>query len=131
MAGEPVWRKVAIEMMPELESRLRKLQTPYLLWRELRQAFENAYKEPRNASLIERIYRFAAWCERQPGGETPTDDLATCVSVSFLEYLPCYAPARADMPNWFTKEEFIRMKPVFRRHASEEEFQELRTLFKD
>ena len=86
--SKTAWRQVAREMFPELVDRIREAENPYLLWIDLRMAFEDAYRVPQNRSLIERIYKFANWCERQPRGDVAADDLLTCVSVCFYEHIP-------------------------------------------
>ncbi len=127
----PSWREKAEQMFPELADRVRTAKTPYLLWFELRDAFESAYGSPRDESLIERIYRYADWCIDQPRGQTAKDDLATCVSVSFYEHIPECPAARADMPRWFLLEDVLGMEKLFRYHLSETEWQDLRRYFSD
>jgi hypothetical protein len=80
------WREKANEMFPDLASRIEDSDSPYLLWFDLRQAFEETYdKTPPDESLIRRIYRYSDWCCDQPRGKAPEDDLFTCVAVSFYD----------------------------------------------
>src|SRR5262245_44276630 len=116
-----MWKEKARDLFPELSSDADEAETPYLLWFALRDAFFGAYRSPRNESLIRRIYEFADWCVKQPGGQTAEDDLATCVSVSFYEHIPEMPEARSDMTRWFTNEEFQRMQEIFRYHLDEKE----------
>jgi hypothetical protein len=127
--SEPAWRRVAAEMLPELLDVIREAENPYLLWIDLRFAFEDAYREPRKRSLIKRIYAFADWCEQQPRGDTAADDLLTCVTVCFYEHIIQIPDAAADMPNWFTEAEFDLMRPVFRYHGTEEEVARVKAKF--
>jgi hypothetical protein len=54
-------------MLPELADNIDEAETPYLLWFDIRGAFEDAYQAtPRNESLIQRIYAYADWCARGP-----------------------------------------------------------------
>ena len=64
------WGKEAFQRFPELIDRFDTVQSPYELWFELREAFEDAYKDPRNEDLISRIYDYANWCGLQPEGKT-------------------------------------------------------------
>ena len=124
------WKLKAEEMFPELGERFEGADNPYLLWQELVLRFEEAYPcLPRNQSLIERTYRYAAWCCAQPRGQTADDDLLTCAAVSFYEHIPTCPPARSDMPRWFSLQEFREMERTFRYHLSEAEFADLREHF--
>jgi hypothetical protein len=90
------WREKAYEMFPELASRFEAGDSPYTLWFELRQAFEEAYgKTPPDESLIRRIYRYSDWCCEEPRGNTAERDLFTCVAVSFYEHIPLHAKSSA------------------------------------
>ena len=123
----PPWREKAEEMFPELVARFEEADTPYLLWFELREAFERAYEQsPRDGSLIHRIYQYSDWCADQPRGETAQDDLLTCVAVCFYEHIPAHPTAREDMPRWWRAED-LREPSIFQHHLSDEQFRELRS----
>ncbi|HET9283895.1 MAG TPA: hypothetical protein VFR24_18250 [Candidatus Angelobacter sp.] len=113
----------AFKKFPELIDRFDFVDTPYSLWFELREAFEEAYKLPRNEDLISRIYTYADWCCSQPEGATAEDDLGTCVCVCFYEHIPQIPEALADMPHWFSREEVSLMKETFSYMVGEEGFQ--------
>ncbi len=122
------WRQKAEEMFPELCERFAEADTPYLLWFELRAAFERAYEgEPRDESMIRRIYRYSDWCADQPQGETAADDLLTCVAVCFYEHIPGHPAAREDMPRWWCAEDLDCEPHVMQHHLTQEEFRELRS----
>jgi len=123
----PPWKQKAEEMFPELAGRFEEAATPYLLWFELREAFERAYEQsPCDESIIRRIYQYSDWCVAQPQGQTATDDLTTCVAVCFYEHIPKHPGARADMPRWWRAED-LREPSIFQYHLSDEEFRELRS----
>jgi hypothetical protein len=82
------WGKEAFKRFPDLINRFDSVDCPYGLWIELRLAFGDAYKEPRNEDLIARIYQYAEWCGTQPRGTSAEDDLGTCVHVCFFEHIP-------------------------------------------
>jgi hypothetical protein len=68
----PPWRETAYELLPELAEKITdpEIDTPYLLWFEIRDAFARAYDaSPRDESLISRIYQYADWCMTAPRGE--------------------------------------------------------------
>ena len=128
------WREKAGEMFPELASRieaaLQDLDSPYTLWFELREAFEEAYDKTRpDESLIKRIYRYSDWCCEQPRRPTAEDDLLTCVTVSFYEHIPLHPKARDDMPRWWQPED-LEVGPgepsAFAYHLEAEQFTELK-----
>jgi len=114
-------------MFPELVSRIEDAETPYLLWFELRRAFEQAYERfPRDEGLIKRIYQYSDWCCDQPRGRSAEDDLLTCVAVCFYEHIPEHAEAREDMPRWWRAEDLAGEQHVMQYNLSAEEFRELR-----
>jgi hypothetical protein len=95
------------------------------LWIEFRFEFEQAYREPRNEDLIERIYSYAEWCWHAPRNEDAGKDPWTAASVAFLEHLPDIPPAREDMPRWFTFNEIAANKSLFVYAIGEISFKDL------
>jgi len=62
MTATTPWREEAARLLPELAENARDAETPYLLWFDIRRAFEDAYgQQPRNESLIGRVYHYSAW----------------------------------------------------------------------
>jgi hypothetical protein len=128
----PPWRETAFELLPELGETITdpEIETPYLLWFQLRRAFEQAYDaSPRNESLISRIYQYADWCVAAPRGETAADDLLTCTCVCFYEHIPQHPAARDDMPRWIPYQDFVGSEQIFRYNLTEEEFLALKGHF--
>lgn len=127
------WREEVCERFPELRQRFDDYEcdTPYLVWFQLRDAFTHAYDQsPRDDALIRRVYDYAFWCtETASRGETAEDDLLTCVAVSFLEHIPQHPLARADMPRWFSYEDFMGSEQIFRYHLSDQAFADLKQYF--
>jgi len=119
------WGKVAFERFPDLIDRFDFVDSPYALWIELRLAFEDAYKNPRNQDLIARIYDYANWCCSQPEGKTAEDDLGTCVCACFYEDIPTIPEALEDMPQWFSLDDVLLMKQTFSYMVGEEGFQRI------
>jgi hypothetical protein len=124
-----MWKDKAKSLFPEFLADVEEAETPYQFWFFLTEAFHKAYLEPRHESLISRVYEFAEWCEKSPKGKIAEDDLATCVSVSFIEHIPDSLQARKDMPRWFSKDDFFRLEKVFGYHLSREELDNLKSLF--
>jgi hypothetical protein len=123
------WGKEAFNRFPELIDRFDSVQSPYALWFELRDAFEEAYKDPRNEGLIARIYDYANWCCSQPEGKTAEDDLGTCVCTCFYEHIPELPAALEDMPRWFSQSDVLLMKEIFSYMVGEEGFQRILQAF--
>jgi hypothetical protein len=119
------WGREAFNRFPELIDRFDSVESPYLLWIEIRMAFEDAYKAPRNEDLISRIYAYADWCCEQPEGATAEDDLASAVVVCFYEHIPESPEALADMPRWFKLSDVCLMKETFSYMVGEEGFQRI------
>jgi len=114
------WRTEAFKRFPEFHNRFEDADNPYLLWFQLRDAFAEAYEEPRNEGLIKRIYEYGDWCCSQPRGETAEDDLATCAAVCFFEHIPEIPKALDDMPRWFTRADVLKMKKLLSYQVGEE-----------
>ena len=119
------WGKEAFKRFPELIDRFDFVDSPYELWFELRDAFEEAYRDPRNEDLIARIYDYANWCGSQPEGKTAKDDLGTCVCVCICEKIPELPTAVEDMPRWFSRSDVLLMKQTFSYRVGDEGFQRI------
>jgi hypothetical protein len=119
------WGREAFKKFPELIDRFDFVQSPHELWFELRDAFEEAYREPRNEDLISRIYSYANWCCAQPEGKTAEDDLGTCVCACFFEHIPELPAALEDMPRWFSRSDVLLMKEIFSYMVGEDGFQRI------
>lgn len=125
------WRETAARMLPELAASIAAVDTPYLMWFDIRSAFERAYDaDPPDESLIRRIYAFCDWCVDAPQGATAQDDLFTCVAGCFLEHIAEHPKARADMPRWFTLEDVQQAKQIFSHHIGERSFAALEAEFR-
>jgi hypothetical protein len=119
------WGKEAFTRFPELIERFDHVVSPHELWFELTDAFQEAYKAPRNEDLISRIYAFAQWCCLHPSGATEEDDLGSCVCVCFYEHIPELPEAVEDMPRWFSRSDVLLMKDTFSYMVGEEGFQRI------
>jgi hypothetical protein len=125
------WREEAARVFPELSYELSECDSPMGLWIEVNLLFNQAYEHPVNEDLIRRVYQFADWClthdeENVGAGE----HLPTCVCVAFYEHIPICAPALADMPRWFSREDVLLMKQIFSYHTSEKDYENLLALFR-
>jgi hypothetical protein len=124
------WKNEAVRRFPEFADRFEKWKNPYLLWFDLRDAFEEAYgRLPLDDDLIGRIYGFAEWFSKQPSGMTAEDDLPTCVAVCFYEHVPESPAALKDMPRWLPRSAVLEMREVLSYHAGEEGFRNVLEAF--
>jgi hypothetical protein len=121
----PKWRKMAGQWLPEFAVEARRAENPMEFWSDLRDAFRDAYRPPRNESFVERVYGFADWCQNASRNKSAAHDLPTCVAVCFLEHIPEIKEARLDMPRWFTLPEILGTKDIFSYHIGEASFAEL------
>lgn len=113
-----LWRRMAIQELPELQKQIAGAENAYGAWIELRLQLNSIYeREPLDDSLISRIYGYAAWCLRQPRN----DDLRTAVVVCFYEHLPTDRSIRGDVARWLSVEEFMAVRPAFTYHLNEAE----------
>jgi hypothetical protein len=120
------WRAEALKRLPELKEAIESAHEIMAVWIDIRFAFERAYaKEPRDESLISRIYSFADWCENARPNPDAGRDPVTSVVVAFYEDIPTIPAARDDMPRWFSFLEVAENKPVFSHHIGEEGFGQL------
>ena len=133
MSLPPHWREDVGARFPELRQEFDDYEcdTPYLIWFQLRSAFERAYEQsPPDEAFIRRIYLYYDWCARAPRGKTAEDDLLTCVCVCFLEHIPEHPAARADMPRWFPLEELLLSRGIFSYMIGVDGFAELEAHFR-
>lgn len=120
------WRAEALDRLPELQQEIASADSIMALWSELLYAFEKAYRaEPRDESLIARIYAFADWCVQARRGPDAGRDPLTAVMVAFYEHIPAFRPARDDMPRWFRDTEVAENRQVFSYHIGDEEYDAL------
>ena|SRR5437870_6656644 len=130
LAKKEHWREAAQRMLPEFQSEIAGAETPMGLWTEIIFHFDDAYEEPRNEDLIERIYGYADWCLEHDVGESAADHLPTCVAVCFWEHIPICKAAREDMPRWFSYEDFRANEHFFKYRLETEEWEELKQVYK-
>jgi hypothetical protein len=119
------WRAPAIERLPELRNAIAKAENVMSLWIELYIEFKRAYQEPRNESMIARIYSYADWCAQASRIDDAGRDPLTAVTVAFYEDIPQLQAARDDMPRWFRFNEVLRSKQVFAYSIGETAFNDL------
>jgi hypothetical protein len=121
-----LWRRKALELLPELRDLIACAENVMALWIELRGAFEEGYRsDPPDASLITRIYSFVDWCIAAPPGHDGAHDAATAVVAAFYEHIPAFEPARDDMPRWFRYSEVAENRRTFSYHISDEAYEAL------
>jgi hypothetical protein len=122
-----LWRRTALEMMPDLEQVITDAQSVMALWISLNRELERAYEtEPVAESVVTGIYRYAVWCRTRSGNA----DASTAVCVAFYEHLPTHGKARKDLSNRITNEEFDQLKDLFRYLLSDKEYEAFREEFR-
>jgi hypothetical protein len=124
------WEVEAHRRFPDLVVRyFDGVDSPGMLWIELRIAFEDAYQEPKNEDLISRIYSFAEWCSKLPDESGIEFHLPTIVATHFLEHIPELPAAREDMPRWFSRADVLRCRELFSYMVGAEGFQEILNVY--
>ena len=107
------WRREALQALPEFGRLIVESGTPMALWIDLHLEFGSAF-EAKDASRVRRIMEYAKWCWNERDGDT-----VKAVACGFLEHLPAHEGMRMCIPEWFTRTEFERLRPVFAYHAGE------------
>jgi hypothetical protein len=106
-----VWRKKAIECLPELRKDFEDPSASiYLVFSELRSAGINFHKENNNERL-QNIYDFAEWCFRQKD-----KDLWNAAGVSFYEHLGDYSETRQEMRRWVKPGIYSQIRGLLELH---------------
>jgi hypothetical protein len=124
------WKTEALKRFPEVSKyESSEWDTPYSCWHSLLFLFEDAYREPRNESLIKRIYDYFKWCLGQPGGDTAKDDLPT-IATLFLEEMPAISAAMEDMPRWIPYEAVQGSVEIFIYMVGEEGYKKILEVYK-
>lgn len=121
-----VWRRTAIEMLPELKPAIDSAPNSMALWIELYEVLEAAYRrDPPDESLVRRIYEYAGWTweRRHP-------DLGQAVTCAFYEHLADNEAISRDLPRWMTAARFGELEDVFRGWLPADKFERFRRDFK-
>jgi hypothetical protein len=124
------WREEAARVLPELSDELAESDSPMGFWIEIIMLFDQAYESQTDGDTIRRIFQYAFRClEHDEENVGAGEHLPTCVGVVFYEHIPTRPAARADMPQWFSREEVMLMKQIFSCHTSEKDYEDLLALF--
>ncbi len=105
------WRKEAIQLLPGQRHLIEQAENPMALWLELRLVFEEAVSAG-DRDCARRVLDYAAWCVSEAAGELPSD-ASSAAACGFYEHLPENASHWAYFNEWFTPEEFRRLRPLF------------------
>ena len=120
------WRRKAAALFPDRRSTVEHAPSVYQLWFELLLDLQGSYRAiPRDDDRIERIYDFAAWCF----APKQNPELRGAVAVSFYEHLADFGPARRELPNRLTREQFEELLPAFRVVLEPDQFEAFRREF--
>jgi hypothetical protein len=125
-----MWRKTALEMLPELESIISSADNPFRLWIDLMFALEEAYESsPQKENIISNAYRFARWCRDYPS--SLGDDLHQAVYINFFQGLPRHPLMRADIARRMSPAEMEDLlgEFLFAFYGTKEQDSLLRDLF--
>lgn len=119
------WRAEAIRRLPGMRKQIERASSITSLWIELTSPFLDAYSEPRDESLILRVYQFADYCIHLPRVADIGFDSFTAVWIGFFEWLPFHKATRDDMPRWLTYEEVRDGEKIFKNLIGDESYIEL------
>jgi hypothetical protein len=119
------WRRKALEALPELRSELEQPGLSlYEAFFEIVPLCHKAHIEG-NMDLLTRIYRFAAWCSRQPDPA-----LWNPVGVAFYEHLADSGPTLKAIPDWVPRDVFDNVASLLEARVGKATVDELRSRYK-
>ena len=121
------WRRQAIQVLPEFESRIASTDNPMALWIDLAGEFDRAFRAG-NDQLLARLLRFAGWCVSDNSGPLP-NDTSTAAACAFYEHLPANRDYWPHFRKWFFPHEFARLLPIFKYHLSADEVAQLEKVY--
>ena len=127
-----VWRRTALETLPEYRQTIADAENAMAMWIDLCQHFRELYlADELNDDLISRFFEYARWCIQTPGEGKFLSDIGTAAVCAFYEHLPETESIRRDLPRRLAREEFIGLRGAFQYHLSKDEFREFEAEFMD
>lgn len=112
-----VWRKIAIEKLPEHRGLIDRSETVGMLWVDLWLIFVDAHRPPVDEATINNVYQFASWCVAKSGNA----DIETSTICHFYEHLPTEPDVRRELAKHMARQDFLGMIEVFKYHLSSQE----------
>ena len=116
-----LWRKKAIDYLPELKTEIESSENHMQLWIELQSYLSFSYTDKNTQDLIKRIFDYAKWCYY----DSKNTDLVTSLIVAFYEHLPLDKKICDELDKWIDKKQFNDLKEVFKYHSTEMQFKDL------
>lgn len=111
-----VWRRKAIECLPELRAEFQKPETGiYDIFIELFAALKAAHAEA-DPEKLQRIYAYAEWCFR-----SKKQDLWNAAGIAFYEHLIDYDETKAAMPAWVKPDIYADIRGLLEVRMPEKE----------
>jgi hypothetical protein len=114
-----VWRKTALEKIPELRRLIEESRNVMSLWIDLGLKLDRLYQSQSDEKTIAGIYDYASWCLNH----SHNGDTQTAVVCAFYEHLPQQEATRKDIPNRLSMDDFLKVKEVFKHLLSDEEYE--------
>ncbi len=124
-----VWRRKALEALPENKKIIESVENPMALWIELHLIFNSLVEENAKNPKIRKILNYASWCFSDKSGKLP-NDTSTAVVCAFYEDIATQREFWPYFKEWFYPHEFEKIKPCFKYHLSDDEFIELEKIYK-
>jgi hypothetical protein len=117
-----VWRRVALEKIPNLRKVIEAAPNVMTLWIELQLqlAYGGLYQSSSSEKIIAGIFNYASWCLN----ESHNWDTKTAVVCAFYEHLPTMKDARENLPSRLSTDDFLKLKQDFKYLLSDREHEE-------
>jgi hypothetical protein len=115
-----IWRRKAIEVIPELKQEFEQPETSiYMVFAEILPKLVEAHQTG-SVDRIKNIHLFAKWCFRQKA-----KDLWNSAGVSFYEHLGDHEETRTTMNKWVSHDVYIDIRSLLQARLSEEKLREI------
>lgn len=99
------WRRLAMELVPELSDSMAQVSNRTELWDELRNAFLQA-AESRNSGTCAAIVKYYRWCVNPDRQKLP-NDVQTSAVLGFLEKFVRTETQIDLLLKWLSREEVL------------------------
>lgn len=119
-----VWRRKAIECMPENRTELQNPQTSiYGAFMDLLAATKIAH-EQKDIAKLRSCYAFAEWCFSQR-----EQDLWNAAGVTFYEHLGDNEATRKEMPKWVKRSIYMQIRDLLVFRLGEDTVKQIDKLY--
>lgn len=122
-----VWRRKAIEAIPEAKAIIEEAESPIVLWIQLHELFLVVVKKG-DSNKIGKILMYASWCGSERSGRLP-NETSTAVYCAFYEDIGRNKDLWKYFNAWFFPSEYKALRGAFRYGLTELEIVDLDSIY--